>query len=285
MEKIPLLNISNNIKDDIPHNILSCAFIHPLIRNYPDDIKYAIYQTIAFHHRRGSDPNKPPLSNWGGIDNCVENDLKPRFYELDNMQALFSNELNIPKSNYRRYLFKELRGESFIFYIFLKGLLHRIDHSASSHTLVELESIMNTNRLITNYLLKKCKSIESIWQKDIAQKHQEQNVVMQAGTGTGKTEFALYWLNGKKGFYTLPIRTSVNVMYERLKDTFETPNIGLLHGESYFYALENMLDKENNYSDKESIDLSIQSMEIARQLSMPITISTADQLFTDCIQV
>ena len=280
LEKLPLINISNNIKDDIPHNILSCAFIHNLIRNYPDDIKYTIYQTIAFHHRRGSDPNKSPLLDWHDIINCVENDLKPRFPELDNMQPLFNYKLNIPKPNYRHYLLEKLKDESFIFYIFLKGLLHRLDHSASSHMIVELGSIMNTDSLITDYLLKKCKSLDLIWQKDIAQKHQEKNVVLQAGTGTGKTEFALYWLNGKKGFYTLPIRTSVNVMFERLKDIFHTQNIGLLHGESYFYALENILDKDNDYSDKESVDLSIQSMEIARQLSMPITISTADQLFT-----
>ena len=44
-----------------------------------------MYQTIAFHHRRGSDPNKPPLSNWDGVDNCVENDLKLRFHELKNI--------------------------------------------------------------------------------------------------------------------------------------------------------------------------------------------------------
>lgn len=44
----------------------------------------------------------------------------------------------------------------------------------------------------------------------------DKNVVMIAPTGSGKTEAALLWLNGDKGFYTLPLRVSANAIYERL---------------------------------------------------------------------
>ena len=47
--------------------------------------------------------------------------------------------------------------------------------------------------------------------------HQEDNIIVIAATGSGKTEGALMWIQDKKAFYTLPLRVSINAIYERIK--------------------------------------------------------------------
>lgn len=47
--------------------------------------------------------------------------------------------------------------------------------------------------------------------------HRNENLVVVAPTGSGKTEAALLWLNGEKGFYTLPLKVSSNAIYSRIK--------------------------------------------------------------------
>lgn len=46
--------------------------------------------------------------------------------------------------------------------------------------------------------------------------HKDDNVVVIAPTGSGKTEAALLWLDGEKGFYTLPLKVSSNAIYDRI---------------------------------------------------------------------
>jgi CRISPR-associated endonuclease/helicase Cas3 len=71
-------------------------------------------------------------------------------------------------------------------------------------------------------------------------------------------------------------------MYDRTKEAFETDMVGLLHSDSYYYLIENELSVEKdkvksvNYDHEQSLVL----IDISRQLAMPLTISTADQLFT-----
>lgn len=277
-----LIPVDDNL-DEIPHNLLSCAFIHDMVTDFPSSIRHAIYQAIAFHHSRGSDEYSLSDANWRKVIEVINRDLKPRLHELADMQDICGNNIGEPKANFRReHLTVGLKGEDSVFYLFLKGLLHRLDHSASSHLEIELVPFGGVPTKIINYLTSRKGVKESkIWQRDLALRNTNKNIVMQAGTGTGKTEFALLWLNNKKAFYTLPVRTSVNAMYDRLKETFETEDIGLLHGESYFYALEGLLAKSKTEDiDLESFDLSIKQIDLARQLSMPISVSTADQLFT-----
>lgn len=36
----------------------------------------------------------------------------------------------------------------------------------------------------------------------------------------GKTEAGLLWISDNKGFFILPIRTAINAIYDRTKNTF-----------------------------------------------------------------
>ncbi len=265
--------------EEIPHNILSAAFIFDLVKKFPREIQDTVFQAVAFHHSRGTDNLSD--EGWKNVVEVVERDLRQNLNRLREMQPLFDGSIPSPRSTYRKRLQSKPKGEYHTFFIFLKGLLHRIDHSASAHLEIETTPLIRCDQLITTHLQTKGVSDSDIWQKELAEKCRHTSVIFQASTGSGKTEFSLYWFGDEKGFYILPVRTSVNAMYERLKKTYQTENVGLLHSDSYFYAIEEYvfltgIENQNTYG----LEQSIVRMDLAKQMSMPITVSTADQLFT-----
>lgn len=260
----------NNLKE-IPHNIISPAFIHNNVNSFPKEIKRTIYQAIAFHHNRGKEFINDD-SQWKSVSDVVEKDLKKQLEQIKDMEEFFHENLD-PSPYYRRKLYPIInkKDAEFNFYVMLKGLLHRADHSASAGVPVEIKSSNYSSKQLDYYMTNVVRS-NNIWQKQHVMNDLDSNIIFQAGTGQGKTEFALYWLNGSKAFYTLPIRTSVNAMYTRLKNTFDSNEIGLLHSDNKLYLSQNNVD--------EGITNSLTVADESRQLSMPITVSTADQLFT-----
>ena len=61
------------------------------------------------------------------------------------------------------------------------------------------------------------------------EENRNKNILVIGSTGMGKTEASLLWSNGAKTFFTLPIRTSINAIYDRIKENFKYNNVGLLH--------------------------------------------------------
>lgn len=272
---------------EVPHNLLSPAFLNEeVLKSFPDELHTVIYQSIAYHHDK--DRERELVENpkkWDIIEKIVNDDLLPNLSNLSDMKTL-GYLPNTLKKMYRKRIinrFKRTDGDVYKIYVLLKGLLHRIDHAASAHLNVEENLLADSHESVVPYLLNKGVKQENIWQIDDAISHRDKNIVMRASTGIGKTEFAYLWLGKDKGFYTLPVRTSVNAMFERTKETFKNEeSIGLLHSDSHFYQLEDALEKQAERSDSnsEGITKSLHLMDISRQFAMPITISTADQLFT-----
>jgi CRISPR-associated endonuclease/helicase Cas3 len=285
--KLPLL--PDQDVPELPHNLLSPAFIKPLVVAFPDEIQRAIYQTIAFHHFHGVEFDYVQYTGqWKEVAEVVENDLAKVWHDrlADVTSILSLDSLRPPTPAYKRYLEPDIAskdGDLYRFYVILKGLLHRLDHSASAHLPVEEDFIAEATNCVTSYLLsKRGVALESIWQRDLVSSLSDKNVLLTASTGIGKTEFALYWLNGQKGFYTLPVRTSVNAMYDRLIETFEVQDrVGLLHSDGYFYCLEDYLLQGTSLASEnaEGAQQIIRYVDLARQFAMPVTVSTADQLF------
>lgn len=56
--------------------------------------------------------------------------------------------------------------------------------------------------------------------------HVDQSVVIIAPTGSGKTEAALYWLNGEKGFYTCRLKY---LLMRSIKEFEKNINFKMLH--------------------------------------------------------
>lgn len=275
------LSVPSGLNIEIPHNFLSPAF-------FPSDIDDSeLFYAVVFHHDRDINFDEEYLKK------VIHNDLNKKVNLLSWISDLgysISDELwDSYFSFLDRYsdLYQEVKFKKS--FILLKGLLHRLDHSASAHVPVETEKISDTQEKLLQYLKKKCeeKHIEFKGLKPFqaeAEKYRQESILLCASTGTGKTEFSMNWIGKDKAFYTLPLRVSVNAMYERFTDMFSDKYIGLLHSDSLIYGLNRLSDNKElnkNFSEESfSLEKYVHNAKISRQFAMPITITTADQLFT-----
>ena len=95
----------------------------------------------------------------------------------------------------------------------------------------------------------------------------------------GKTEGALNWIGNHKGFFVLPLRTAINAIYERVKkeiinDVNTTERVAILHSSSLAYYMQ----QSEDINEQEAQEI-MQYEKLGKQWSMPINITTMDQLF------
>jgi CRISPR-associated endonuclease/helicase Cas3 len=259
---------------EVPHNLLSPAFIYPEIKYLDKEIKAILIQSIAYHHYQ--EKLKKLLRQKkiiGILKEVFHKDIEPNVKMLETNFGI----VNHPSLKYIQFLNIPISQELQKLYILLKGLLHRLDHSASAHLPVEEKRIEGVERKLIVYLSHK-KGFKGLkeFQKQ-AVDLRDKNVLLIASTGIGKTEFAINWIGKDKAFYTLPLRVSVNAMYERFKKIFGEEYIGLLHGESALYGIDEV---EELSEERMSLSEHLYRTELSRQFAMPITITTADQIFT-----
>ncbi|MFN3406797.1 MAG: CRISPR-associated helicase Cas3', partial [Caldimicrobium sp.] len=295
---------------DIPHSIFSLLWIdEKKVEEYlknkissqdVEKYKRIIFSAVAFHHwRNGFDSivlgnNKNFIR---GVKYILEDkefrkrlfeNLKNEFNQLNyfsdfldfnkdfaniiiNCMDLFAY-ITPPYSNvffpYRLELDESLK----VIWVIISGLLIRIDHFASFVQKENIEESLEKeppNRgAIEQGLDQKFKS--SFWQKDVLKGHLDKNIILIAPTGLGKTEFAFLWGAGEKLFFTLPLRSAVNSIYERAKGIFGNDNVGLLHSDADLYLYENSVDYEGE---------SFRALDMARHLAYPVLVSTGDQIF------
>ncbi|MDT8719677.1 CRISPR-associated helicase Cas3' [Clostridium sp. 19966] len=266
VEKDYLLEDNLNNINEIPHGYLSPAFlpIDYLENIYEEDDLRILYQSIYYHHSREKLENSKP------IEITVENDLikywnQFSYDKIEKVKRLNPSYVFYTTSS--RIPDEDDCNETVCKYIITKGLLNKIDFAASAGINVEEENI--------DLFEKTMKSLNSGgYEPNELQrymiKHQNDNNIIIASTGIGKTEAALFWIGNSKGFFTLPLRVSLNAIYDRVigKISFQKEKVGLLHSETASEYLKR--------SDDEELD--IVYYDKTKQLSLPLTICTLDQL-------
>ncbi|NLK63016.1 MAG: CRISPR-associated helicase Cas3' [Fusobacteria bacterium] len=251
--------------NEIAHNFLSIAFVDTkkLKDNFEKDEIKILLQTIAYHHERGEyDLEK------------MENEIELMKDELENFiyDKVEIEKIKIPSVKYfnNKRIYEKENPELFYKYILTKGLLNKIDYAASSDIDVEIK-----NDFLLDSLEKWKEKENTKWNElqNFMLENQNENIIAVAQTGMGKTEAGLLWIGNNKGFFTLPLKTAINKIYERIKNNIIeesfSDKLALLHSDTY-----------SEYINLDEDDLDVESYyNKSKQLSMPLTISTLDQLF------
>ena len=280
----------------IPHGILSLSFLNAkelkkeiaekynLIDKKDIENKVRILaHAIAYHHERKLDYTDDELKsavedlkeqiknfNYKNLEEKVIKEISKKYYQQKERIG-YPKEIKTEEDKKQMKVFNE--------YVMVKGLLNRLDYSASAGIDVEIKNDFlerSLNEMLGRW---KAKNPKSKWNElqNFAAEKRDKNIIAVAQTGMGKTEAGLLWIGDNKGFFILPLKTAINAMYERIindivKDDTRKKSVGPLHSETMerYISLSDMFDK------KEDLDIYYTQ---TKQFSLPLTICTLDQIF------
>ncbi len=247
---------------EIKHEQISPMFVPYKQYEMTKKERKLVYQAIYYHHERD---NKIHI-NSELLEEIIKEDIEPNIEKIEKelqieISKLSTLYLGMVEGQARITEGDELYNE----YCLIKGLLHRLDHCSSAWIEVEDETKEEIADFVEEFMKKQNFKENDLQQ--FAEKNQDKNVIVIGSTGMGKTEGALLWSKNDKTFFTLPLRISINAIYDRIKDTIGYKHVGLLHSTALDY-----LDEKNEENEFNKI-------QQARNLYEKITTCTIDQIF------
>jgi len=265
---------------EIGHNILSFYLSKQFLEKYDKEDKNVILYAILNHHNY--------VDNFESISEkkeLISDNLKIIAKEVfGNIETDFSKSIGLRELA----LIRNLRSKPSKKSILVKGFLHKCDYAASAHSKTELPNIYLESRLEKFRKEFRSKGLSNGWNnmQKFAKDNTDNNIILIGSTGLGKTEASLLWIGNNKGFYVLPLKTAINAMYRRIKNNFfpddYNENLGLLHGELENIYLEDSSDNQSSKAENTETEESMKFWEyygLTRAMSLPLTISTPDQIF------
>lgn len=251
-----------NYEIEVPHAVLSIFFVNDSECN---DYTSVLFAVLYHHYHKVS-----PMNVFRRDRQLVE-----KFLTELNFQANDYNKMRRNLSKVKKIFQTNLNDKQKQYAVLLKGLLHKCDYSASANIPCEkkndflLESIEDwrSGKFQYNTLQEFC----------IANRNE--NIMVTAPTGMGKTEAGLLWCGDNKCFFVLPLKTAINAMYGRIKelakdveaDDVYKSRVALVHSDMKSYYLKDANDKDTDY------DFNYE--ELSRQFCLPVTVCTPDQIF------
>lgn len=274
---------------ELLHNLLSVFFIPQ--QGYENDDDYTILALSVLNHHnygqsipqlKGKEKGKAAMAllNEAGFSNEIQR------LRIDKLQVL---------QDY--YLSPQIHRD----YILVKSLLHQCDYAASGGYVVEYPN---------DFLEEGLSALNYQWNdlQTFCRDHGDDNLIVTAQTGMGKTEAGLWWMGNHKGFFVLPLQTAINAMYSRIaaepgkamkgrprpivSDKIEERVI-LLHANAVSYLINQQKASEkagekgqkdgDGGSDREDPDSSgiedvLSYYDKGKHWSMPLCITTLDQI-------
>ena len=254
---------------EIKHEQISPMFVPNKKYNMTEDERKLVYQAIFYHHERNTEHIDRNLLN-----EIIEEDIKPN---LEKIEKELQIEITEPKTFYLGLVEGQARitedHQLYKEYCLMKGLLHRLDHCSSAGIPVEDETDDEISTVTEEFMENKNFKPNDL--QEFTQKNQDKNLIVIGSTGMGKTESALLWSKNDKTFFTLPLRISINAIYDRILDQIRYEHIGLLHSTAQDYIEE----KQNDIEEKSAMKTEIEKIEQSKNLYQKITTCTIDQIF------
>jgi len=272
------------------HEILSAAFLGNL--NIKDE---QIFAVITHHKDILYSEGKKILPSNQLEDNEILNDMKKQFEEnseeikflcdklIDYAKLKINYSIKLDKGiginmvwlngklGWRYGQCVKINLENKKLAAKLRGILRAADHLASAHK-EPIDQINMKEYVISKYPLRyfqrRCKECN-------------EDIMLIAPTGSGKTEAVLLWAqsNQKENsrlFYVLPYQASINAMHERLSKIFDKNYVGILHSNSVSYLYNSQGEDKNSLADNQK---EAQNMAaLAKEIYYPIRICTPHQL-------
>lgn len=236
-----------NPEMEVEHNVLSIYMINP--KNYSKEEYESILYAVLFHHHYSDvvvtiDERKKDIAR---LLEGFSSYRLPMGFKIANLHTLKNQKL--------------------------LGFLMKCDYAASGNYQIEYPNDFLEEKL------ERWRTSHSgfSWNplQEFCYEYRMENIIAIADTGMGKTEAALRWIGNDKAFFTLPIRTAINAIYDRVsRDILHYENLeerlSLLHSSALEYYSKNLKDHELDIFDYHYR---------GKHLSLPLTICTADQIF------
>ncbi|MDK2868686.1 MAG: CRISPR-associated endonuclease/helicase Cas3 [Clostridiales bacterium] len=275
---LPLMPLNDEAIDEIPHGYLSPCFmdVDAMDRNFGEEGTEIIITAVMMHHARDAF-SKVMREN---IKNVLLQELSEDIAEFPMTLPQYFN--NRPTTDFygisESMLNEPVLSEKAINYVKVKGYLNKLDYVASAFgqdSTIEKPHAVNgltLDAMIIDAFQKNGHQLRAL-QAYLYENRNRSGIVI-ASTGLGKTEAALLWLSQSKGFFTLPLKVSINAIYERVKKTYGYTPVELVHSGMADYFLKES-GQEDDYLEGDIGN----RMNEARLFLSPLTVTTVDQIF------